>query len=136
MNEITRRIYETLKNQQKRPIDLCRATGISTATLSVWKNTDRVPDTKLLVKVAEFLGVSMGYLTGNDIQFIDSEAPFHASENDTYYLNREAVEIAQAVYDRPELKVLFDAGRKASKEDIEQAAAMLDYLYKKEHPDE
>lgn len=49
-----------------------------------------------------------------------------------YYLDPEAAEIAQEVYDRPELKMLFDASRKASKEDLSFVVEMLDRMYKKE----
>ena len=49
-----------------------------------------------------------------------------------YYLDPEAAEIAQEVYDRPELRILFDASRKASKEDLSFVVEMLDRMYKKE----
>lgn len=53
-------------------------------------------------------------------------------EPEPYYLDPEAAEIAQEVYDRPELKMLFDASRKASKEDLSFVVEMLDRMYKKE----
>lgn len=49
-----------------------------------------------------------------------------------YYLDPETAEIAQEVYDRPELKILFDASRKASKEDIQFVVEMIDRMAKKE----
>lgn len=45
-----------------------------------------------------------------------------------YYLDSDAAEMAQELFDRPEMKVLFDASRKATREDIEQVAEILKKL--------
>lgn len=47
-----------------------------------------------------------------------------------YYLDPAAAELAQEVYDRPELKILFDATRNVSKEDIQFVIDMLDRMKK------
>ena len=44
----------------------------------------------------------------------------------SYYLDDEAKDMAQFLYDNPEYKVLFDASRKVKKEDIEFVKQMLD----------
>ena len=43
-----------------------------------------------------------------------------------YYLNDDAREMAQFMFENPEYKVLFDASRKISKEDIETVKAIMD----------
>lgn len=48
--------------------------------------------------------------------------------NNGYYLDPGAAELAQELYERPEMRVLFDASRKATKEDIEQVADILKKL--------
>lgn len=45
---------------------------------------------------------------------------------ESYYLNDDAKEIAQFLYDNPEYKVLFDTTRKVKKEDIEFVKQMID----------
>ena len=45
-----------------------------------------------------------------------------------YYFDSDAAKMAQELFDRPEMKVLFDASRKATKEDIEQVAEILKKL--------
>ena len=47
---------------------------------------------------------------------------------DEYYTDPEVVELAQEMYERPEMRVLFDASRNVTKEDIEQVAAILNKL--------
>ena len=49
-----------------------------------------------------------------------------------YYLDPEAAEIAQEVQQRPELKILFDASRKVSANDLELVINMIDRLKKNE----
>lgn len=48
--------------------------------------------------------------------------------NDSYYLNDDAKEMAQFLYDNPEYKVLFDASRKVKKDDIDFVKQMLDRM--------
>ena len=43
-----------------------------------------------------------------------------------YYLNNEARELAQFMFENPEYKVLFDASRKVKKEDIAFVKEMID----------
>ena len=49
-----------------------------------------------------------------------------------YYLDPEAAEIAQQVQSRPELKVLFDASRSVSADDLKFVVDMVDRLKAKE----
>ena len=43
-----------------------------------------------------------------------------------YYIKDDAREMAQFMFENPEYKVLFDASRKISKEDIETVKAIMD----------
>ena len=52
-------------------------------------------------------------------------------EEANYYLSAEAAQLAQELYTRPEIRVLFDASRNATTEDIQMAADLLDRLSKK-----
>lgn len=53
-------------------------------------------------------------------------------EPNGYYLDPEAAEIAQEVQARPELKVLFDASRKVSADDLNFVIGMIDRMKKDE----
>jgi len=67
-------------------------------------------------KLANLYGVSPAYIMGWDEG--EPEVP-------SYYYDPETAELAQALFNRPELKILFDASRDASKEDIEMAAEII-----------
>ena len=75
--------------------------------------------------IASIFNVSMDELVNHDLE---SNQEAKSSSDKTYYLNPEAAEMAQELYERPEMRVLFDASRKATKEDIEQVADILKKL--------
>ncbi len=88
--------------------------GISSGASYKWKNSS--PSMEVLEKMSRYFGVSVDYiLTGNE------------SNTDTpYYLNDDARKMAQFMFENPEYKVLFDASRKVSKDDIEVVKTLLD----------
>lgn len=74
-----------------------------------------------LQDIAEYLGVSSEYLLNGD-----------EKESDKYYLNDESAEMAQALFENRDLRVLFDAARDASPEDLKTTYDMLMALKRKE----
>ena len=44
---------------------MCKETGISQSTITHWKNGNYVPKIDKLIKIADYLGVSVEMLTGN-----------------------------------------------------------------------
>lgn len=74
-----------------------------------------------LKEIADYLGKSPNYLmSGED----DTE--------ETYYLNEETRDMAQAIFENKELRVLFDAARDSSPEDLQTVHSMLLALKRKE----
>lgn len=75
------------------------------------------PDDRLRA-IAKYLNVSADFLIyGNDCK--------EESEGQ-YYINDEAREMAQFMFENPEYKVLFDASRNVKKEDIEFVKQLMD----------
>ena len=105
--------------------EVAEAVGVSEATVSRWESGD-IENMRRdkIAKLAEALKISPAILMGWEDYRTQSDVP--------YYLDEETAEIAQEVYDRPELKILFDASRKASKEDIQFVVEMIDRMAKKE----
>lgn len=103
-------------NLYDRILDLCEEWGISVRSLEkscgmshgvIRRWNTRKPSAERVQKVADFFGVSTLYLLGESDE---REAK--------YYIDPEVSRIAQAVKDNPDLKILFDASKKLSKEDI------------------
>ena len=94
----------------------------SFTTIQKWESGVSEPSVSMVKKIAELFGVTMDQITNDDL----SDAENH------YYLDPEAAEIAQEVQQRPELKILFDASRKVSADDLEFVVDMIDRLKNKE----
>lgn len=102
-----------------KPSTVSKETGISTATLTSWKQGKYTPKQDKLQKIADFFGVSLEVLmTGKD--------------QNGYYFDQETAEVAQSLFENKELRILFDAARNASPEDIKTAADVLLALKRKE----
>ncbi len=99
----------------ERIVDLCRKNGISqskmeadlkiaSGSVTKWKTAE--PRQSTIAKVAEYFNVSVNYLmTGEEKE-----------GGETYYLNDETREIAQEIFENPDLKSLFKMSRKMTPE--------------------
>lgn len=67
MTTISQRIFTILKSKHLSQRDLADYAGLSPAAISSWKSKNTSPSADKLVKICEFLGVSLSYLlTGTD----------------------------------------------------------------------
>lgn len=102
--------------------DVCKATGIGQSTMSNWKNRRNLISGKNAQLIADYFGISVDYLmTGKEKE-----------GGETYYLNEETAKMAQDIFENKELRVLFDAARDASPEDLQTVHSMLLALKRKE----
>ena len=115
------RFSELLEQKGIRSADVAKATGISPTTFSDWKS-GRISSPKMdkLVKIAEYLGVSVEYLAGT------SDDP--TTERKGYYVDAESLRLAQEIYSNPDYKVLFDASQKLAPDDIKLVIQMIERM--------
>ncbi len=102
--------------------DVAKATGVTKSTFSDWKNGRSKPKDEKLLKIAEFFDVTLDYLRTGENSY----------QQDGYYLNEETAEMAQTLFENKNLRVLFDAAKDATPEDLETTYNMLMALKKKE----
>ncbi len=102
-------IFEKLcKERGVTTYRVAEATGIKTSAFSAWKAGRYNFKLDKLMKIAEFFDVSLEYLmTGKEHE-----------ERDTYYIDPEAAEIAQEIYANEDLRILFDASKNATPEQL------------------
>ena len=100
--------------------ELAQILKISRSTVGMYENGSREPDYETLELIADYFNVDIDYLLGrtNKTTIIPN----------SYYLNDDAREMAQFLYDNPDYKVLFDASRKVKKDDIEFVKQMIDRM--------
>ena len=117
---------ELLKEKNINVNELARKTGISPSTLySIIRRDNMKVDLDVLIKIARELNVTVDY-------FYDK-----SQSSQGYYLNPEAAKMAQELYDNPGMRILFDAAKNVSAEDLKLAAEIVARMKKKEeHNDE
>ena len=112
------RLKELRKKRGISQAALAERLGMSKSTIGAYEVGDISPSLEALNALADFFNVDIDYLLGKE-------------PGSTYYLDPEVAELAQQLYERPEMRVLFDAGRNATTEDVKMAAELLDRLSKK-----
>lgn len=116
-----RSVLKSLRNAKGITQDeLARALHISRSSVGMYENGSREPDYETLESIADYFNVDIDYLIGrtNKTTIIPN----------SYYLNDDAREMAQFLYENPDYKVLFDASRKVKREDIEFVKQMIDRI--------
>jgi len=106
--------------------ELATQLNVTDALISGYESGTAKPSYEMLEKLADFFSVTTDSLMGRDAGEVTS---------DNYYVNREAAKMAQELYERPEIKLLFDASRDVTKEDIQFVSVMLEKLKKDGDPD-
>lgn len=100
-------IFKRLRISSKlTQAEMAEKLGISRSTIGMYETGAREPDFETLEKIADFFNVDTDYLLGRTQKTsILPETIGH------YYLNDETREIAQEVFDKPELRSLFRVAR-------------------------
>ena len=116
-------IFEQLcKEKGVTAYKVCKETGLTTATISNWKAGRYTPKQEKMQKIADYFGVSLEYLMTGKTKEGDKK----------YYLNEETAQMAQTLFENKGLRVLFDAAKDASPEDLKTTYDMLMALKRKE----
>ena len=96
--------------------DICKDLGFKYTTFTDWINAKTYPRIDKIEMMANYFGVSKADLVEEPV------------EDEFYYINEDARELAQFMFENPEYKVLFDASRKVKKEDIAFVKQMMDRM--------
>ena len=94
--------------------ELAKKIGVSTSTISMYEIDKREPDFETEEAIADLFNTDLNTLRGR------------GTESESYYLNSDARDIAQFLFENPEYKVLFDASRNVKPEDIQFVKEIID----------
>ena len=108
-----------LEINEKQPADLVKDLKIPFSTVSNWTNGAKMPRMGKVELLAQYFGIEK-----SDLLEEKSE------EQEPYYDDTEAREIAQFLYENPAYRVLFDASRKVKPEDIAFVKEFIDKMTK------
>ena len=108
-------------------VEMSKKIGISRSTIGMYETGAREPDFETLEKIADFFNVDTDYLLGRT-----NKTTLLPETAGKYYVNDETAKVAQEIFENRELRVLFDAARDASPEDLRTTYDMLMALKRKE----
>lgn len=111
-NELSMKIIYYKKLKKMTNETLAEATGLPVGTISrIASGRTKEPTLKTLRLIAKALDCTV-----DDLQSGGTVEP--------YYLEQETAQIAQEIYEKNDLRILFDATRKFSPEDIQAVIAV------------
>lgn len=110
--DFAERLKELRDKRGYTQAELADKLHVSKSTISMLEVGARKPSFELLEEIGDFFNVDTDYLRGRE-------------SGSTYYLDPEAAEMAKEVFQREELRVLFDTVKDVSKEDIETVIRMV-----------
>ena len=112
------RLVELCHEKGTTPTAVVKQLGIGAGSVTKWKKGSSPRGTTLL-KLSEYFGVSADYLLG-----------ISNNKNKTYTEDDDLTEYLEELRNRPEMRMLFSLAKGATKEDVEQAVAIIDALRK------
>lgn len=117
----SKRLRYYLSKYNMTQLELSKRLGVGTTSVYNWCNGIKTTRMDKVDSMCEIFNCNRSDLI---------EDKPETQEQPTYYLDEDAREAADFLHKNPEYKVLFDASRNISKEDIEFVAKMLDKFRK------
>lgn len=119
------RFEQLLRENNVTPYRVSKETGIPTSTLSSWKKGTYTPKNDKLQLISDYFSVSLEWLLGNtDIK--------EKVNSEKYDDDSEVARLINEIKNDPELRLLLDAKRSLSKEDMENIINITKSLLRKE----
>ena len=100
--------------------EIAQVVGVSESTVGKWLLLKAIPRMGVIQKLAAYFNVGKSY-------FLEAE-----SEQPGYYTDPEVAEYAEELRTNPKYRLLFDASKDLSKEDIDFVVNMIEQLKARE----
>lgn len=113
------KFVELLQKYNVTTYQVAKATGISTAAFTGWKQGKWQFKADKLKKIADYFGIDVTYF------YEDNNAVQISGQEDGYYVYGETARMAQEIFEDKDMRILFDAARDSRPEDLRMAADML-----------
>ena len=126
-DEIYKKIFSKNLNHymeinEKKQSDIINDLGFDKSAVSTWCNGTRLPRMDKVDALAKYFGISRSDLIEDKSE----------ETNDYYYLNDETRQIAQEVFENPELRSLFHVARDIPPERLKAHIAFMKNLKEQE----
>jgi len=117
-----------LKEKDVTPYQVSKATGVAQSSLSDWKNGRSKPKYEKMLAIADYFGVSVDYLLGNEPKEKTPAVTVYDEHDKIIHLDQETMNILESLRTRPDMKVLFSVSSKATQEDIIKTIKIIEAL--------
>ena len=119
-NEIfARNLRKQLDRNNMSQVELAKKLGVSPQSVTNWCKGIKLPRMDKVDAMCKILCCSRSDLMQENTE-------------QAYYINPETAEMAQAIFENKELRILFDAAKDAAPEDLQALQSMLIALKRKE----
>lgn len=147
------RLAEMMAYFKINQTDIVERTGVPKSSLSLWVNGKRTPGQKQLAMLSEPFNINPAWLMGYDVpmradeisrrELYNCDAKLIRPSREElmpkddkplydYYIDDDTAQTAQEIFENKDLKLLFEAARTASPEDLKAAQTLLLALKAKE----
>lgn len=120
---------ELLQTSGLTAYKVAKETGVSRSTLAAWKKGEYTPKIDKLKKIADYFGVPLATLTGEQSSSVQKGEL--STKTNGYYVDKETAEYAEMLRTRPSARLLFSAAKDISKEDMQKAVEYIEFLKSK-----
>ena len=116
-----RNLNRFLKINGKNQADIATLLNVSQAAVSNWCKGIKMPRMDKVQALADYFGINKSdLLEDKGVQ----------EEDKSYYIDEDAKELAQFLFENPEYRVLFDAAKDVSADDLEMVKTIIDKFRK------
>ena len=102
-----------LQDREKTQSEVAKEIDVSPQTFNTWTQGIAIPRMGKIQRLADYFHIEKSDLLDK------------APQEHTYYTNPETAKVAQEIFDNSDLRVLFDAAKDSSPEQLKLAAEML-----------
>lgn len=110
-----------LDRENKTQKEVADAIGVSPQTFNTWLQMVALPRMGKVQALADYFGINKSDLL---------EEKGTQEEDNSYYIDEEAKELAQFLFKNPEYRILFDAAKDVSADDLEMVKTIIDKFRK------
>lgn len=121
MKTLGQRIQELRKDNHWTGEELGKKLNVAKSTVSLWESGARTPSTDMLTDIAKLFNVSIDYLLTGLVP-----------TQDGYYTDPEVAALAEEIKNDPELRLLLNAKRNLSKEEMQAIINITKSLLQKD----
>lgn len=113
----SRNLNNLLNDRNKTQSEVASSIGVSPQTFNTWTQGIAIPRMGKIQLLADYFHVEKSALLDDSLNIGETEIP--------YYTNPETAKVAQEIFDNSDLRILFDAAKDSTPEQLKLAAEML-----------